>query len=57
MLILSGAGMLEVLFNATFVFKQAFTGVKVAVGNTFTFTTLVMASTQPLVVVTVRVTL
>ena len=38
-------------------FKQAFTGVKVAVGNTLTITTFVILSTQPLVVVAVNTTL
>ena len=45
------------MFNKTLAFIQAFTGVNVAVGITLTITVLVILSTQPLVVVAVKVTL
>ena len=47
--------MLEVLFNTTLLFKQAFTGVKVAVGKAFTFTVALTEPVQPLLVVAVSI--
>ena len=54
--ILSGAAILEVLFNTTLLFKQALPGVNVAVGNGFTLTTIVVLSLQPLFVVALNST-
>ena len=52
--ILSGATILDVLFNNTLEFKQAFTGVNVAVGKAFTLTPTLVVLTQPLLVVAVK---
>ena len=56
-LILSGAGILDVLFNAMVAPSQAFTGVKVAVGRACTITGTIKLSLQPLFVIAFNSTL